>query len=403
MNFEKLFNQQSQIKPVQSDYFAHFQKLGLPTKALESWHYTSAKSAFQHDYAIGQAGNKNSSATSLMNQKKGWHNISFVNGALSAAFSSESKQWVRVVEASVEAPQDGIEALAGAFATESYEISLPASFLDVAKLELDVTTTENSLAALDLQVKLAAQQKMVLLLNMQSHSEPAAVCLPKIKIDLGEGAECTFVYLQDVNSQSFEFSNVKIELQENAKLNFLNLSLGGKVSRQSLEVNIRGSNCEVIANGLLVLSGEQHVDNTTSINHHIGGSQSFQLYKGILDGSSRSAFTGKVYIAKDAQKANSEQLNNNLLLSNNAEADSRPMLQIYADDVKAAHGSTVGQLNADEIFYLQSRAISKENAVKILAYGYVADLLFKLQDAELELALSHQLKNSFAKIEMSHL
>ncbi|HRO66462.1 MAG TPA: SufD family Fe-S cluster assembly protein, partial [Pseudobdellovibrionaceae bacterium] len=127
--------------------------------------------------------------------------------------------------------------------------------------------------------------------------------------------------------------------------------------------------------GLSVSTDSQHVDNTTDIDHRVGACDTEQIYKSLLDGESRAVFNGRIYIRPQAQKANSSQLNNNLLMSSKAEADSQPQLMIEADDVKAAHGSTVGHLNAEELFYLRSRGIPRRVAVPLLAYGFLADLL----------------------------
>ncbi|MCX7978014.1 MAG: SufD family Fe-S cluster assembly protein, partial [Bdellovibrionaceae bacterium] len=119
----------------------------------------------------------------------------------------------------------------------------------------------------------------------------------------------------------------------------------------------------------------EHLDQSTFIHHKVGGSSSRQHFKGILDNSSRAVFSGRIRIEKGAQKAVSEQLNNNLLLSNMAEADSKPQLEIYADDVKATHGATVGSIDEEELFYLMSRAISARQARSMVAQGFLSGLV----------------------------
>ncbi|HEY1080271.1 MAG TPA: SufD family Fe-S cluster assembly protein, partial [Bdellovibrio sp.] len=160
-----------------------------------------------------------------------------------------------------------------------------------------------------------------------------------------------------------------------------------------------GSDSQIL--GVYAVQGSQHVDNTTLIDHAVGECNTTQLYKGILDGESRAVFCGKVLIRKDAQKANSAQLNNNLILNTKAEADSKPSLEIYADDVKAAHGSTVGQLNKEELFYLQSRAIPKAKAVPMLSYGFLSEVIYKLSDEKTQKWLSRHLDEVFNKLHLN--
>jgi Fe-S cluster assembly protein SufD len=161
----------------------------------------------------------------------------------------------------------------------------------------------------------------------------------------------------------------------------------------------KGSTSEVL--GIYAVQGTQHVDNTTLIDHAVGECVTHQLYKGILDGSGRSAFNGKILIRKDAQKADSSQLNNNLLLSNKAEADSKPSIEVHADDVKAGHGSTVGQLNKEELFYLLSRAISKDKAIAMLSYGYLSEVLYKISDDGIQKWLTQHLDEAFARLHLN--
>src|SRR6185312_6262701 len=157
--------------------------------------------------------------------------------------------------------------------------------------------------------------------------------------------------LSDVN-----IGTTRIYLKEFSHLQSLSYTTGAALSRHNLDIHCLGLQATAHVDGLYLVSGSQHTDHHTWIDHVVGQCQTTQTYKGILDQSSRAVFNGKVVIHKDAQKASSEQVNHNLLLSQEAEADSKPELQIYADDVKATHGSTVGQLNAEELFYMLSRA-----------------------------------------------
>ena len=128
-------------------------------------------------------------------------------------------------------------------------------------------------------------------------------------------------------------------------------------------------------NGLYAVRGSQLCDNHSVINHNAAYTFSQQLYKGILDDRSRAVFNGKVFIARDSQKVDSNQMNRNLMLSDKARVDTKPELEVYADDVKAAHGAAIGQLNDEELFYIQSRCISKEAALAMLVHGFMEEIV----------------------------
>lgn len=196
--------------------------------------------------------------------------------------------------------------------------------------------------------------------------------------------------LSDIN-----IGTTRIFLQEFSHLQSLSYTTGAALSRHNLDIHCIGSQATAQVNGLYLVSGSQHSDHHTWIDHGVGGCQTTQTYKGIIDQSARAVFNGKVVIHKDAQKASSEQVNHNLLLSQQAEADSKPELQIYADDVKATHGSTVGQLNAEELFYMLSRAIPRDQAVEMLSLGFVNDLVEKVENEKVRSFLRTHLRQAY--------
>ena len=153
------------------------------------------------------------------------------------------------------------------------------------------------------------------------------------------------------------------------------MTAGASLSRHDLDVILNGEGASGILNGLYSLVGTQLADNHTCVEHREPNCTSNQLYKGILNGSSRTVFNGKILVSPIAQKTNSYQLNKNLIMGKDAQVNTKPQLEIGADDVKCTHGATIGQLNEDEIFYFQSRCISRKMATKMLAVGFVDDVL----------------------------
>jgi Fe-S cluster assembly protein SufD len=196
---------------------------------------------------------------------------------------------------------------------------------------------------------------------------------------------------------------VKAKLQSNSNFNSQTMSVGADFVRSNIEVNIWGEGAHTTVNGLYATRGEQHHDNFSLINHHVGHTTSHQIYKGILDDKSRAAFTGKIKIHRDAQLVDSQQLNKNLLLDKKARIDTRPQLEVYADDVKCAHGATIGQMSEEELFYLESRGIEKSRAQKVLCHAFAGEVLLSCNDAALTDWLSALLFDQFEKYALDKL
>ena len=194
-------------------------------------------------------------------------------------------------------------------------------------------------------------------------------------IVLAEDAKLLYCKAQGESRQAFHVGTTRIWQERYSQLHTFSLCAGGLITRNNLHVSLNGEGAGAILNGLYAICDNQHVDNHTAVDHRVPNCTSNQLYKGILNQASRAVFNGKIFVRKDAQQTNSYQLNKNLLLGKECRVDTKPQLEIFANDVKCTHGATIGQLNPDEIFYLQSRGVSKDAAVKLLARGFVDDIL----------------------------
>lgn len=214
-------------------------------------------------------------------------------------------------------------------------------------------------------------------------------------INLEAGAISTHTKVQTEGNNAFHFASVNAVLEKDASFKSFTFTTGAKKSRNNVNIRLKGEGATASLDGLYALRGNQHCDNFTLVEHIMPHTQSSQLFKGILDDSSRGVFTGKVVVARDAQKVNSEQLNKNLLLSKKAHADTRPQLEVYADDVKCGHGATVGQMSEEEAFYLMSRGLSKARCQKLLIHAFCSDVLSKIDDENLVKFLSEILFESF--------
>ncbi|MCI0662339.1 MAG: Fe-S cluster assembly protein SufD [Acidobacteria bacterium] len=195
----------------------------------------------------------------------------------------------------------------------------------------------------------------------------------------GRGSVITHYRVQEESVHAFHIATTQVFQEGDSNYTSYAISLGGGISRHDLNVVLNGEHIETTIDGLYVVDGKQHVDNHTAIDHLHPHCRSQQLYKGILDGKARAVFNGKVFVREGALLTDAHQLNKNLLLSSEATVNTKPQLEIFADDVKCAHGATVGQLEDEELFYLTSRGIPPERARSLLTYGFAEDVISRIK------------------------
>lgn len=256
----------------------------------------------------------------------------------------------------------------------------------------------------DPDVKLDKPLELVFIVT--SHSE--AVCsTPRVLMMLSHGSSATLierycgygqhVYFHNVieeiildpdaclrhyriveeNAAAFHLSNIQVQQKEASKYSCLNLQLNGAWIRSDLEIEMNGPGAECELDGLFTVDHGQQNDVHVNVLHHAPGCKSRQQYKGLLMGKGRAVFDGKIVVDKDAQRTDAHMSNDNLMLSDDAEVDTRPQLVIYADDVRCGHGTTVGQLDPEQLYYLRSRGIGEADAARILCQGFASDILEK--------------------------
>ena len=196
-----------------------------------------------------------------------------------------------------------------------------------------------------------------------------------IEAYVGENAKLDLYCLEETHNKNTRVSNVYIEQQANSRVNHNVITLHNGVTRNKLNLDLVGEGAECSCNGCVIADKNQHVDNNTLITHHVSHCTSNELYKYVLDDEATGAFAGRVLVKKDAQKTTSQMTNQNLTATKQARMYTQPMLEIYADDVKCAHGSTVGQLNDAALFYMQQRGISKKEARLLLQNAFINEVI----------------------------
>ena len=365
----------------------------LPSRREEDWRYVSLKWLESWDFSRAQKGTAESESALA-----GFAELHFVNGELvsadpsiplekiqkSKAPSESFQKWFEQIEKKkslLKASVDLFEELNRLRFQEGYFLDLPPEFSLPKPLLIRWSDDQQKGTRYPrVWIRLGTRAKLTLLEIFEGASSETQLNLPVSEIEIGDSAHLEVSRVVKSSPSSAQIGRTRIFQNKSSHLESLSVALGARLVRHNLDLYLVGAEATSRLHGLSYTGGEQVVDHHTLIDHTVGHCKTEQLYKSALHGSSRSVFNGRVSIRHAAQKADSNQLNQNLLLDSRAEADSKPQLEIWADDVKATHGSTVGQMNEEEIFYFQSRAISRSQAESMIRRGFTLDLLMQVSN-----------------------
>jgi len=209
-------------------------------------------------------------------------------------------------------------------------------------------------------------------------SEAKSFTNAAVQIIVEDNANLTHYRVQKDAAEAFHYGVTEISVGRGGVYNSTNINLGGALSRHDIELKFMAEGGEAWVDGLYMLNGSQHSDTHSVIDHTVPNCTSHQNYKGVLNDRSRAVFNGKVFVREDAHGTDAKQSNKNLLLSNDARVDTKPQLEIFNDDVKCAHGATVGQLEEEELFYLLTRGLPENLAKNLLTYGFAEEIISKI-------------------------
>lgn len=214
-----------------------------------------------------------------------------------------------------------------------------------------------------------------------------------IQAETEENASLLLNVFQNEKENTSSVNFVHAYQHKNSKFSINTISSGGNITRNDLNIIVDGENCESHLNGVYLPAGTQHIDNHTLVDHRKPHCFSNEKYKGIMNDKSTGVFNGKVFVRQDAQKINAYQSNQNILLSDDASINTKPELEIYADDVKCSHGSTTGQLDEEAMFYLQARGIGKESARKLLVQAFLIDVIENIESENFRTTVEKEINN----------
>ena len=384
---------------------------GFPGKKTEEWRYTNAALLLKEDYVVAEKKAVLESESVLHELLENFDGnadkIILVNGHFSAELSSFAQQkgvgiYSLGALLSGQGPKALCEKLEKAWSHEegnsgeAFTWLNSALCLDGCVIDIDAKiSAERPIEIIQIQTGDAVQWQSAMSRNfifMGDYSKASItegfVGTPGSKsfsntvssVHLGNSAKATYIKVQIENPDSYHLSYTRARLDQSADLRCLHFGSGSRLSRQELHCEMAGREAFTRADAVYLVEGDEHMDMRTVINHRCEQGASHQLFKGIVADRSRAIFNGKIYIGEGAQQVDSSQLNKTLLLSNTAEVDAKPELEIYADDVKATHGATVGQLDEEQVFYLASRGIPVTEAETLLAQGFTGEVLDYYRD-----------------------
>ncbi|HKP71669.1 MAG TPA: Fe-S cluster assembly protein SufD [Pyrinomonadaceae bacterium] len=396
-----------------------FERVGFPTTDEEDWKYTNAAPIARRDFAPASVNAKvelSKDVVDAFTSPEAASRLVFVNGIYRAEFSSLENLPSDVVVASLnealagehelllrshlarptEAEMGGFCALNSAFTGNGAVVYLPKGARVETPIQLLFLTaaTSDAVAVFPRIVVIAERESAATIIeSYASADESSAFTNAAVEVFVGENARLTHYKVQREGEQSFHVATTSAELQRSGSYDLTTITLGAQISRHGIHVKLAHEGAECWIDGLYLVGTGQHADTHSLIDHTSPHCTSHQLYKGILDGKSRAVFNGKVFVHKDAQQTDAQQTNKNLLLSNEARMDTKPQLEIYADDVKCAHGATVGQLDEEELFYLISRGLHDELARNLLTYGFAEELVEKIKIPSIKTQLDEAILN----------
>jgi len=396
-------NDSPRISEIRKQAFNRFKELGFPTLNEERWRNTDLHKTLKHQYEfINVPSNELIDVdkvlqcevpdfdTELISLYNGWYLskngqlLEQANGTIIGSLSVAMKRYPDLVEKYLTLydndNRNGLDALNTAFAQDGIFIYVPDG--------VNVDKTIQMVNMINLEEKLFVQNRNLVILGKDSHirlvhcddslNQQVSFTNTVTSIFLAENASIDHYKLQNINDDSTLISSTYFHQEDNSRISTNAIVLNGGLIRNDVHAKINGSNCDSNVYGLYLVDKEQHVDNQVYIDHLKPHSLSNELFKGIIDDQAKAVFNGHVKVHQDAQKTNAFQTNKNILLTDKAMVNTKPFLEIYADDVKCSHGATVGQLDANAMFYIRSRGLSEENARMLLMYAFAAEVINKI-------------------------
>lgn len=374
--------------------------IDFPTTKTEAWKYTRLGKISNKEFTIQQ--DVIASIEKYKINEKAYR-IVFVNGFYKAdlsSFGSEVSIQPLSESSAIQTQAVNVEneifnSLNTVFATDGVQINIQAKLIVETPIEIiNVVTGERTIASTRNIIKAEKFSQASIVQSYFSANANETLTNVITEVFVEENANLTIDKIQLENETAYQIATEQVDQAKNSTFTINTITLNGGLVRNNLNIDINGENCETNLNGVYVLKGQQHVDNHTVVDHKVPHCNSNESYKGVMYDKSTAVFNGKVFVRKDAQKTNAFQQNANVLMSLDATVNSKPELEIYADDVKCSHGSTTGQLNEEAIFYLRARGISEKSARQLVVGAFIADTIEKIENESVKNFVNDYLGNN---------
>lgn len=424
MNMTELFKDQfaqlqaedkdSKLSAVREQAFDAFNKFGIPTVRHEEWKYTRIGTLFAKDYKSQVSAKVNFSAKDVDAYRLPGHEdaneLVFVNGQFVDSLSTIRSKDLIVLHLADAAKneyseivskhfghssdylKDGINALNTAFVKDGIFIHVKRSKIveePVYIYNITDAVAENILAQPRSLIYLAENAQLQIIETFATRGAEDSFTNQIMEVIVEKDARFEYCKIQNDSANASQVSTTHIRQTGTSYVNAIIVSLNGEIVRNNTNVVMEAPHCEAHLYGLYFQKGNSHIDNHTIVDNVMPHCFSNELYKGMMDENSTGVFNGKIFVRQPAQKTNAFQSNKNILLSNNASVNTKPQLEIFADDVKCSHGCTIGQLDEEGLFYLQSRGIPEKTAKSMLLVGFASDILDKINLPKIRTYVDH--------------
>ncbi len=395
------------VHDIRNNAIKTFEEKGFPTKKEEAWKYTSLNKILKEDYSVFP---KQEKALEYSDVKKYFihdidtYKIVFIDGKYSSHLSETTHDGMDVclMSAALSKPKyrliienyfnkaatkDSLPSLNTAFSSEGAYIHIPKNKLVEKPIQIIHFSTGNESATM-LQprnlIVVDENSHVQIIERHQSLTSNAVLTNSVTEIYTNKRAIVDYYKVQNDNSNASLIDNTFIKQKRESICSVHTFSFGGKLTRNNLNFYQEGERIDSILKGITIIGKKQHVDHNTLVHHIEPNCESHQDYKGIYGENSTGVFNGKIVVEKEAQKTNAFQSNNNILISDRATINTKPQLEIFADDVKCSHGCTIGQLDESAMFYMRSRGIPKKEAKALLMYAFSNNVLNSVKIPEIK-------------------
>jgi Fe-S cluster assembly protein SufD len=405
--FENEKDIDSYVHSIRSKAIKKFESEGFPTKKLESWKYTSLKRTLKYDYKLFPSQKDiidfKDIQDYLINDIESYK-IVFVNGKYYSNLSETTHEGMDICILSSALTQskydliienyfdkiskkDGITSLNTAFSHEGAYIHIPKNIqVDKPIQILHFSTGENESLMFQPRNLIVVDEnsQVEIIERYQSITNNNVLVNSVSEIYVNKKSNVKHYKIQNDKKSSSLIDNTFVSQEHSSSYNLHTFSFGGDLTRNNLNIFQNDQRIESTINGITIIDDKQHVDHNTLIHHKEPNCTSHQDYKGIYGGQSVGVFNGRVLVEKEAQKTNAFQANNNVLISDKASINTKPQLEIFADDVRCSHGCTIGQLDNNALFYLRSRGIPEKEATALMMFGFANKVLTSVQNQEIK-------------------